>query len=87
MHEARGRDTLEAVFEDSLRAPSHNLPTVHNHRFVIVGDTATGVFWIELHADKDGEEWRGSGYYEDVVRREKGRWKFVLRDSTLASGS
>jgi hypothetical protein len=80
---ARGREALDATFEDILRAPNHNLPTVHNHLLHIRGDEATGVCWIELHAHKDGEDWRGSGYYEDVFRREEGRWKFVLRDSTL----
>jgi hypothetical protein len=80
---ARGRSALGDVFEDILRAPNHNLPTVHNHLLSIEGDEATGVCWIELHAHKDGEDWRGAGYYEDVFRRENGRWKFVLRDSTL----
>jgi hypothetical protein len=82
-HEARGRIALEEVFADILRAPNHNLPTVHNHLISIDGDRATGVCWIEMHAHKDAEDWRGSGYCEDVFRREKGRWKFVLRDSTL----
>lgn len=80
---ARGRQALDDVFADILRAPNHNLPTVHNHLFSINGDDATGVCWIELHAHKDGEDWRGSGYYEDIFRRENGKWKFVLRDSTL----
>jgi hypothetical protein len=56
---------------------------VHNHLFSFAGDAATGVCWIELHAAKDGERWVGSGYYEDQFRREDGRWKFVLRNSTL----
>lgn len=85
---ARGRAALDDVFADILRAPNHNLPTVHNHLIDIQGDEATGVCWIELHAHKvedDGAvgDWRGSGYYEDVFRRENGRWKFVMRDSTL----
>jgi len=85
---ARGRAALDAVFDDILRAPNHNLPTVHNHLLDIQGDNATGVCWIELHArkaDDDGtiNDWRGSGYYEDVFRRENGRWKFEMRDSTL----
>lgn len=80
---ARGRAALDETFEDILRAPNHNLPTVHNHLLDIRGDEATGVCWIELHAHKDGQDWRGSGYYEDMFRRENGRWKFVLRDSTL----
>lgn len=81
--EARGRDALEVIFAEILEPPNHNLPTVHNHIFSIDGDTATGICWIELHAAKDGKDWIGSGYYEDQFRREKGRWKFVLRDSTL----
>lgn len=85
---ARGRAALDDVFADILRAPNHNLPTVHNHLLDIRGDEATGVCWIELHAHKaedngDATDWRGAGYYEDIFRREKGRWKFVLRDSTL----
>ena len=86
--EARGRQELDQVFADILRAPNHNLPTVHNHLISIDGDHATGVCWIELHAHKVEEngdigDRRGSGYYEDIFRRENGRWKFVLRDSTL----
>ena len=86
--EARGRQELDQVFADILRAPNHNLPTVHNHLISIDGDHATGVCWIELQAHKmedngDIGDWRGSGYYEDIFRRENGRWKFVLRDSTL----
>lgn len=85
---ARGRAALDETFADILRAPNHNLPTVHNHLLDIRGDEATGVCWIELHAHKAEEngqvwDWRGSGYYEDMFRRENGRWKFVLRDSTL----
>lgn len=85
---ARGRAALDDTFADILRAPNHNLPTVHNHLLSIRGGEATGVCWIELHAAKANEnghsqDWRGSGYYEDVFRRENGRWKFVLRDSTL----
>lgn len=85
---AKGREALDAVFADILRAPNHNLPTVHNHLLDIHGDEAKGVCWIELHARKQEDNgkignWRGSGYYEDVFRREEGRWKFVLRDSTL----
>lgn len=85
---ARGRAALDSTFAEILRAPNHNLPTVHNHLLSIDGDEASGVCWIELHAHKqeaDGSraDWRGSGYYEDRYRRENGRWKFVLRDSTL----
>lgn len=85
---ARGRRELDKIFADILRAPNHNLPTVHNHLISIDGDNATGACWIELHAHKmedngDVGDWRGSGYYEDIFRRENGAWKFVLRDSTL----
>jgi hypothetical protein len=83
VREARGRQALEAIFADILRPPNHNLPTVHNHVISIIGDSAIGVCWIELHASKEGEEWLGSGYYQDEFRREGGRWKFVVRDSTL----
>ena len=83
VREARGGEALDAIFADILRPPNHNLPTVHNHIFSISGDTATGACWIELHATKEGETWAGAGYYEDQFRREHGRWKFVLRDSTL----
>lgn len=80
---ARGQAALTDTFADILRAPNHNLPTVHNHLLDIRGDEAAGVCWIELHAHKDGEDWIGSGYYEDLFRRENGRWKFAVRDSTL----
>jgi hypothetical protein len=83
VREARGREALDVIFADILQPPNHNLPTVHNHLFSIAGDTATGACWIELHAAKEGEDWAGAGYYEDQFRREGGRWKFVLRDSTL----
>jgi hypothetical protein len=83
VREARGREALDTIFADILQPPNHNLPTVHNHLFSLTGDAAPGACWIELHAAKDGEHWVGSGYYEDQFRREGGRWKFVLRDSTL----
>jgi hypothetical protein len=81
--EIRGRAQLEAMFAATAARPAMNMPCVHNQLITIHGDEAWSTSWIELYlgddANPDGRAFAGAGWYEDQLRRENGRWKFVSR--------
>ncbi len=83
-HVSRGREQLEKAFAAAAASPALNMPAVHNHVIAIKGSEAVGTSWIELYT-LDGAERRftGCGYYEDRLRRDNGRWKFVVREATV----
>ena len=81
---ARGREQLEKTFAAAISSPALNMPAVHNQVISISGNDAAGTSWIELYT-LDGEErsFAGCGFYEDRLRRENGRWKFVVREANV----
>ena len=80
--EARGRKALEARF-GQMSGPGNAMPMIHNYLISIHGDEATGICSNELRITEDGKSMIASGYYQDKLRRENGRWKFVVRDVTF----
>jgi SnoaL-like domain len=58
-------------------------PMSHNELLVINGDEAVGICSNEVRMTTDGQSLIGSAYFEDQFRRENGRWKFTVRDSTF----
>jgi len=84
-HEVRGHEALDKLFGSTIASPALNMPAVHNVVIHVVGDEAIATSWIELHVSNDshpdGRAFAGSGTYDDRLRREDGRWKFVLREA------
>ena len=81
---ARGRQQLEKAFAAAVSSPALSMPAVHNHVISISGNEAIGTSWIELHTfDGNERSFAGCGYYEDHLRRENGRWKFVVREANV----
>lgn len=81
--EARGREQLDKAFAASLGS-IHNMPAVHNPVISVAGDEAIATSWIEVYLrGENGRTFLGSGYYEDRLRRESGRWKFAVRDANV----
>ncbi len=75
-----GRQQLQDVYAQVLETKTVFFhPFVHNHIIDLEGDRATGVCYLDLRSNKDGESLIGSGYYDDVYARENGIWKFKSR--------
>ena len=81
--EVRGREAIEAMYDAVRPEDEHPLPMIHNYQLVIDGDRATGLCANELRIAVGGESMIASGYYEDELRRENGRWRFVVRDASF----
>jgi hypothetical protein len=86
MREARGHEALDKLFR-STAASALTMPAVHNIAIRVTGDEAIATSWIELHVSNDeasdGRLFAGSGTYDDRLRRENGRWKFVQREANV----
>jgi hypothetical protein len=82
VREIRGREALDRHF-DFPRSGDRPLPMIHNIMLEITGDTASGICSNELRMTEDARSMIGSGYYLDKYRRERGRWRFVVRDITF----
>lgn len=78
-----GRAALDNLFHNTAAKSERPLPTIHNHMVRIQGDEAAGACSIELYMSEEGKRMSGSGYYNDRLRREHGRWWFVVRDLTI----
>ena len=74
-----GRKELDEFYPSLKRGMA--LPCIHNHIIEIDGDNAKGTCTIEVRINQNGQSVIGSGYYDDIYRRENGRWKFVERNS------
>jgi hypothetical protein len=87
VHEAHGHAALEKLFKGAIASPALSMPAVHNIAIQVTGDEATATSWIELHVSNDehpdGHVFAGSGTYDDRLRREDGRWKFVRREANI----
>jgi hypothetical protein len=77
--EVRGRAALNRFFNGLGSQPQQPLPMIHNFLISVQGDTARSLSSIEVRIVNNGQIMDGSGYYEDRLRRENGRWKFVER--------
>jgi len=78
--ETRGRAALDKSFANTASSPIRPLPMIHNHLVEVRGDNAAGICSNELRMTENGKSMIGSGYYLDQMRRENGRWRFVVRD-------
>jgi hypothetical protein len=76
----RGRADLDKLFTNVSHSPIRPLPMIHNHVVRVNGDAATGICSNELRMTENGKSMIGSGWYDDQMRRENGRWRFVVRD-------
>jgi hypothetical protein len=47
---------------------------IHNYLLAISGDGANGMCSNELRVTENGRSIIASGYYQDKLRRENGRW-------------
>ena len=76
------RNFFSAVVPAALRDMAH---TVHNHRVSIDGDRASGDCYFELTAvDRiSGEAVVGAGRYFDRYRRDRGAWRFEMRNAAI----
>jgi hypothetical protein len=87
VHEARGHEALDKLFNGAIASPALSMPAVHNVAIQVTGDEAIATSWIELHVSNDehpdGNVFAGSGTYDDRLRREDGRWKFVQREANV----
>lgn len=87
VHEARGHEALDKLFQGAISSPALSMPAVHNIVIHVTGDEATATSWIELNvsndAHADGHVFAGCGTYDDRLRREGGRWKFVQREANV----
>jgi hypothetical protein len=81
--EAHGRKALEERFRDRPGEVGNTMPMIHNYLISINGDEATDTCSNELRITENGQSMIASGYYEDRLRRENGRWKFVERKVTF----
>jgi hypothetical protein len=81
--ERRGREQLVKNFANLEVSSDHPLPMIHNYLLSISGDGANGMCSNELRITENGQSIIASGYYQDKLRRENGRWKFVVRDATF----
>ena len=81
--EARGRQALEARWPDRPGHKGESMPMIHNYLLSIQGDEATGMCSNELRISENGQSIIASGFYQDRLRRENGRWRFVERDVTF----
>lgn len=80
--EIRGRRDLDLHF-GRMRTPGTTMPMIHNHLISVHGDEATAIASIELRITQDGQSMIASGFYQDRLRRENGRWRFAKRDVTF----
>ena len=79
--ESRGRAAIARRWGGPPAANADpSLPMIHNNIVRINGDEATGICSNELRMTENGKSMIGSGYYLDQMRRENGRWRFVVRD-------
>lgn len=88
--ESRGREQLEKIYSVIWTSPTLSMPAIHNHVISISGDSAAAVCFVESHVRENGSRsFSGCGHYEDQLRRENGRWKFITRDvkGLVAAGS
>lgn len=83
VEECRGRAALDAHYVERPGAAGVATPMIHNTLISIQGDEATSICSIELRLWRDGQSLLASGYYLDRLRREGGRWMFVVRDVTF----
>ena len=81
--EVSGRAELDAHFVVRPGAAGSAMPMIHNHLIEISGDEAKAICSIELRLSENGTSVIASGFYQDQLRRENGRWKFVVRDVTF----
>jgi ketosteroid isomerase-like protein len=82
--EVRTKAAITKMYEDAIpKRVDTPKPQIHNYVLVIDGDNARGVCSNELRITSKGESIIASGYYDDVFRREDGRWKFVVRDAVF----
>jgi hypothetical protein len=83
IQEVRGRAALDRLYATVKPDDPHPMPMIHNHLLSISGDDAVGMCSNELRITEKGQSIIASGYYDDRLRREGGRWKFVVRDATF----
>lgn len=81
--EAHGRKALEARWPDRPGHEGESMPMIHNYILSIHGDEATGTCSNELRITENGKSMIASGYYQDRLRRENGRWRFAKREITF----
>lgn len=81
--EIRGRAEIDAHYVERPGGAGAAMPMIHNHLIEIDGDEATAICSIELRVSDNGTSMIASGYYQDRLRRERGRWLFVERSVTF----
>lgn len=81
--EVRGRAALDAHWGYTPERIGGPTPMIHNHVIVVDGNEASAICSIELRIVHGTTKIFASGYYEDRLRRENGRWKFAVRDVTF----
>ena len=78
----QGHGRLLEMYREAF-AQMRPMPCVHNHTVSLDGDQAKGCCSVEIRMVVAGEAVTAAGHYDDVFRREEGRWRFAHRDLTL----
>jgi SnoaL-like domain len=81
--EKRGRAQLDENFAQLDGNGGQMMPMLHNFLLQIRGDEAAGLCSNELRMTESAQSIIGGGYYRDSFRRERGRWRFTVRDMTF----
>ena len=86
---AQGRAEIRELFAKVLKdVPGNAFHLFNNITIDVDGDRATArSFWTYVRPGEDGfPQILQFGHYDDVLTREKGRWKFELREITRDMG-
>ncbi len=84
---SRGREEVRNFFTQVVAALLRNMShTVHNHRIVVEGDSASGDCYFEMTATdvSSGADVVGAGRYVDRYRRVADAWRFAERRAELS---
>ena len=83
---SKGREEVRVFFAQVVASLLHDMShTVHNHRIIVDGDSASGECYFELTArdTATGVPIVGAGRYIDRYRRAEQRWWFERRNADI----
>ena len=84
-----GKDEIRAGFAENVGAPDNHFPSLHtfaNPMILIDGDQATGKWYLMdfvLTGTSTDPVLRVMGVYDEIYRRENGRWRIARMELTF----
>jgi hypothetical protein len=77
---AQGREGLRQFFAEQVPLMAEDMwHFIGNETIEIDGDEARGTTSLQYWSVKGGESYLSVGHYDEVIRREGGRWKFARK--------